>query len=454
MANEFKVEVPISIKGGNAGKSLANDFLKNIKGSFSGFGKKPTGDNGSGSIIGGLGKIAASVGIIASIWQGIAPIFKPVLKMFSILLTLLLLPLMPLIRTMVSGLAKTAGKVGEAQEAAGGGYAGLIAGFGEVMKSPTIWAMAGVGIAASFVASLGSLGIVGLIMSLISLSILWDSVTSGDESTLGEKLSSAGWAGLSAGIAALIFGAGSFALPIGLMIFGLTLGVSLLGQAMQEEDLGKALLQAAGGSLMLGLIAGGIAILLGLGLGAAGVTTLAVGTIVFTLFAGWKIFGGDGKMDSIQQTLGDQMTIPKEVQFDIDAVNFGNFTSGIENTRGKWMDLNSTINTDTQLLNVSIDSLGQMIGSPSKGSYPLVYSIGLAKQEFSNFKSTTINMVTELMPQISNFGERFVFLIRQVGIEWGLMKDKSVEATNGVIDNLNRIPREITTNHYIRTVYI
>jgi len=182
---------------------------------------------------------------------------------------------------------------------------------------------------------------------------------------------------------------------------------------------------------------------------------LAVGTIVFTLFAGWKIFGGSGKMDSIQETLGDQMTIPKEVQYSMDKIDFSNFTSGIDNANTKWITLNSTIQTGTQDLNMSVDDLGKMFGSPSKGSFPLVYSIGLAQDKFSNFKNSTINMInTEIMPQVSAFGENFVLLLNNIGISWGLMKDESVKATNEVISNLDRIPREINTTHYIRTVYL
>jgi len=139
----------------------------------------------------------------------------------------------------------------------------------------------------------------------------------------------------------------------------------------------------------------------------------------------------------------------------MDKIDFSNFTSGIDNANTKWITLNSTIQTGTQDLNMSVDELGMMFGSPSKGSFPLVYSIGLAQDKFSNFKNSTINMInTEIMPQVSAFGENFVLLLNNIGISWGLMKDESVKATNEVISNLDRIPREINTTHYIRTVYL
>ena len=465
MVNDFEIKVPISIKGGEAkvGKKLADDFLKNIKGSFSGFGFGKKGDTQSNNIMPGIGKIAASVGIIASIWQGIAPILKPVLKMLSILLTILLLPLMPLIKQMVSGLAKTAQNVSQAQEEAGGGYAGFIAGMAEIMKSPTIWALAGVGLAASFVASLGTLGIAGLIsalisldllwdlitngdektlteklktagwagmaeimksptiwalagvglaasfiaslgtlgiaglvMGLISLDLIWDAITSGDEKTLDEKLKSAGWAGLSASIAALIFGAGIAALPIGVLTLALTFGISLIASAMKEEDLKTALLMAAGGSAMLGLVAAGIFALLGLGGG--GVVALAVGTIIFTLFAAWK-FGG---LDAVKQSIENTGIALKEID--------------------KEVPLFSAWETPLNLLKSSFTDIGT-------GMEDITPKISTMNTDFTSFFNTT--------------NENALF-----------MRDVSIEATNEVIENLSRIPREINTTHYIRTVHI
>ena len=398
MVNDFEIKVPISIKGGEAkvGKKLADDFLKNIKGSFSGFGVGKKGASQGGGEFPGIGKIAASVGIIASIWQGIAPILKPVLKMLSILLTILLLPLMPLIKQMVSGLAKTAQNVSQAQEEAGGGYAGFIAGMAEIMKSPTIWALAGVGLAASFVASLGTLGIAGLVMGLISLDLIWDAITSGDEKTLDEKLKSAGWAGLSASIAALIFGAGIAALPIGVLTLALTFGISLIASAMKEEDLKTALLMAAGGSAMLGLVAAGIFALLGLGGG--GVVALAVGTIIFTLFAAWK-FGG---LDAVKQSIENTGIALKEID--------------------KEVPLFSAWETPLNLLKSSFTDIGT-------GMEDITPKISTMNTDFTSFFNTT--------------NENALF-----------MRDVSIEATNEIINNLSRIPREINTTHYIKTVHI
>jgi len=399
MKNGFEIQVPITLKGeGGASKKLAEDFTKSIKDSFKGFGIKGEKAQTEG-ISGNIGKIAASVGIIATIWQGIAPILKPVLKMFSILLTLLLIPLMPLIKQMVSGLAKTAQNVRTAQEEAGGGYAGFIAGLAEVFKSPTIWAFAGIGLAAAFVAGLGTAGIAGLLAGLISLNLLWDSITGGDEKTLAEKLKTAGWAGLSTGIAALIFGAGVYALPIGLLAFSLSLGLSFLAEAWKEETFKEALMSAAAGSAMLGIVAGGIVALLGLGLGTAGIVTIGVGTLIFSAFVGFKL--GKQIKEETQELNAELEKQKGELSF-VDKA---------------WSLFGGTVLTFLKNdLIPGIASMGFMIGSPTRGSYPIVYAL------------------------------------KQAENEWQIMRDISVTAINNVITNLNRIPRTITTTHYIRTV--
>lgn len=401
MAGNFEIEVPIKITdsgGSKAGEKLAKDFASNIKDSIGGFGFG--GDKKTDSMGSGIVKIAASVGVIAAIWQGIAPLMRPVLKMLGILLTLLLLPLMPLIKQMVQRLAKTAKNVSAAQKAAGGsGFDAFIAGIGELMKSPTIWALAGVGLAASFAASLGAVGIAGVLAGLISLDLLWGSITSGEETTLSEKLKTAGWAGLSAGIAALLFGAGSYALAIGALVMTLSLGLSFIADALKEEDFKSALLDAAGGSALMGIVAGAVVALLGLGLGTAGVVAVAVGTIVFTAIAGFKLFKDwKGETESLNEEVEKQK-------------------GALETADKAWNIFGGGVLTFLKNdLIPGILTMGQMIGSPTKGSYPIVYALKLAEAE------------------------------------WITMRDVSVVAINDVITNLNRIPRTITTTHYIRTV--
>ena len=455
--NNFKIEVPITLdsKSSKAGEGLAKDFLSNIKGKFSGFG----GGSKSGSssqMAPGIGKIAGSVGIIAALWQGIAPLLKPVLKMFNILLTLLLLPLMPLIRQMITGLAKTAANVGTAQEeaAASGGNI-FLAGLAEVLKSPTIWAVAGAGLLAGVV---GGAAVAGTILAALAFGIIWDSLTSDSEgetdlkSLLGQSL----LAGVAGGIAALVFGAGVLpAIAIGLLVFSTNLGVKFLADAVNEGDFWKAIWGIAKGSLAIGLVAGGIVLLLGLGLGAAAMTELAIGTIIFTIFASWKINEKKKELtekifDILPKEYGEEVSIGTAL-LDTHLEDQGKELNGL--TRS-WNALKATGLAVLADLVLSTDGLGKMLGSPSKGSYPLVYSLNLASDSFIQFKNVVIGMISaELIPSVNILGETFVYTLKKIGYEWQIMGNTAVEQTNKVIQNLNRIPRSITTTHWIRTRY-
>lgn len=354
MADEFKVEIPISVGGGKgkAGKKLAEDFLNSIKGKFAGFGSgKKKGSGGAADLLPGIGKIAMSVGIIASIWQGIAPILKPVLKMLSILLTLLLLPLMPLIKQMVSGLAKTAGKVSEAQKAAGGGMAGFVAGLGELMKSPTIWAIAGAGLALSFATTLlGGAGLAGAIALAIGLGLVFTSI---GEDEVKNKVAAAGLIGIAAGIAtAMVTGSPIAGVLVGGLVFYLSSEFIL--DTVTLEDLTRALKSAA----VVG-IATAIAVSIMTGNPILGVLA---GTLTFALSLVWDLSG------------------EKEPKF-------------------------------------------------AKGEI---------EKAWKGYSGTAVLEI----PQIS------------IPDNLLLMRDVSIEATNEIIENLNRIPTEINTTHYIRTVQI
>lgn len=65
----------------------------------------------------------------------------------------------------------------------------------------------------------------------------------------------------------------------------------------------------------------------------------------------------------------------------------------------------------------AIDRTGELIGSDKKGSFPLVYSMGLAEVAMTKMKSTSVNEVTQ------------------------------------IITKLNEIPHDIYTYHHIVTVY-
>lgn len=418
----FTVEIPITSKSKGTGLGdLAKDFTKGIKDSMKGFiqeGKKSTGM--AGGIGKDIGKIAASVGIVAAIWQGIAPILTPVLKLFQILLTLLLIPLMPLIKQMVSGLANTASKVGEAQQAAGGtGMAAFAAGLGEVVKSPTIWAFAGAAIALSFVSSLVTGGLLGAVALTIGLGLVFTSI---GEDEVKNKVGAAGLIGLSAGIAAAVLTGNPIAgTLVGVVSFALAMKF-LPFDSISMEDIKNAIMSAG----IAALVAAGLA-----GFFFGFPAFVLVGTLTFALSL---IFDLSRKKDPFkdliekeQQFEGEffgqtrQFVGPKiteEMQQRIDNINFGNFTEGINETNTHWIHLNSTMGNDIITLNSSLDGLGKMIGNRSKGSFPLVYSLIQAENEWEN------------------------------------MQDVSSLAINNIITDLDRIPRTITTTHIIRTVRI
>jgi len=368
--NEFKVEIPISVSEGNkssGSKGLLEDFKNGIQNTLKGSGiggEKQTGGMGKN-----IAKVAGSVGIIAAIWQGIAPLMKPVLKMFNILLTLLLLPLMPLIRQMVTGLAKTAQNVGQAQKDAGGGTAGFLAGITELFKSPTIWAIAGAGLLAGVV---GAAGIAGTVLAAISFGIIWDMLTDdeGSEKSLGDKLKKSLIGGVAMGIAALAFGAGAIpAIGIGLLTFSTTLGLSFLTDGMKDTDFKESIKSIAKGSIVGGIIAGGIIALMDLGLGAAASVVLPVGLLIFSVLGAIKMGKENMYGIEISKTIEEETTKAETA----------------------WTAFKSFFTGSLVAMADPLGTLGFLIGSDTKGSYPLVYALKLAENEW-----VTMENVSEL----------------------------------------------------------
>ena len=267
------------------------------------------------------------------------------------------------------------------------------------------WGGIGTLIAAGFLLSLGGgAAVAGVLFAGLSFVLAWETFKNADSSSLEEKLKGSLGAGLAAGITALAFGAVGYALPIGVLTFALTFGLSFLKSAVNEEDTKKAIMEMAAGSLLLGAVAGGVVALLGLGLGAAGLTTVAVGAIIFEFTTGLRA----GKQKDKKRTLWEMLGFVKPV-----SLQFEEDTSAASKV---WQTFMGVLKSQTIDSKSAINNLGFMIGGRTKGSYPIVYSLLQAENEWVN------------MSNISN------------------------ESINGIIKNLDKIPRKIVTIHEIRTV--
>lgn len=354
-----------------------------------------------------LKKITLAVGIGAAIWQALEPLLKPVLMIFRAILTMLFLPLIPLLKPFILMMADVMKKMYAAQTAtaaAGGGpLEQFMAGLDVLLSEPSMWAIIGGLLAIGFLKGLGGKTIAGAILAALSFKIIWDVLTKGDEKNFTEMLKTAGWAGLAAGIAALTFGAPSpYPLAIGTLVFGLVLGIEFLKKAWKEEDLKKAIMEAAVGSALVGVVAGGVLALLGMGGIPASVTAISIGTILFTAFVGFRLGKEAARPEEdVEKQTGKLKE--QEQQIGILQRIWGIFTAFVVENIGMTLS--------------PIGTMGFLIGSASAGSYPIVYSLNLAT------------------------------------VKWRTMADTSISAIKSIIVNLNQIPREIVTVHRIITVY-
>lgn len=397
----IEVKIPLILEGTWKNvKALSESLVKNIESSAKAIG----GGEGNAllkTLDSGFNRLIAKVGILAAIWGAFDTFLRPILSMFKLIMVLILMPMMPLLKQMLNSMKEVADKVRKAQEEAGGtGMTAFTAGIAAMIGEPTMWAAAGALLAVAFVASLGAATLAGVLLLGVSLSVLWKSINDASQSDLESKLLTAGYTGMAAGLAALIFGAGIYAIPAGLLVFGLTLGVSFLAKAMSEDSLKKALLEMAAGSAALGIVAGGIVGLMGAGFGAAAITAVAAGTVIFSVLLGIK-FGKDVKASEEATALAGET---KKAQEEVGTL------------QKIWNTFMAVTMAGMAPLNTLLAGLGFMIGSKEKGSYPMVYSL------------------------------------IQAGNEWTAMGKTSRNEINSIISNLNRIPRKIVTTHVIRTV--
>lgn len=101
---DYKIEVPIKLKGTGGkgiGKEMADAFSKQVKALTKGIG---VGEAGAGGI-GAIGKKAVGwLAIIALAIEGLSFMLKPVMSLFKMILMLLFLPLIPILKPVLTAL--------------------------------------------------------------------------------------------------------------------------------------------------------------------------------------------------------------------------------------------------------------------------------------------------------------------------------------------------------------
>ena len=116
MANEFKVEIPISVSGksdkGSSGSKIGEKIAEQIKKSLGsiGIGKTSTskGDSGGVGALGISSKALGWLAVIGAAIQGLSFMLKPIMDLFKIILMLLFLPLIPILKPVMIALADLA----------------------------------------------------------------------------------------------------------------------------------------------------------------------------------------------------------------------------------------------------------------------------------------------------------------------------------------------------------
>ena len=108
MTNEFKIEVPINVKGKEGGRNIGKEIGEQVKKSLKSIG---IGRTGGGGIAGGIGaktglKALGVIGAILGVLESLEFILKPILSLLKVGLMLLLMPLIPILKPVLIGLAK------------------------------------------------------------------------------------------------------------------------------------------------------------------------------------------------------------------------------------------------------------------------------------------------------------------------------------------------------------
>jgi len=403
----IEIRVPLILEGTWKNvKALSESLVRNIESAS----KSVSGSGGGNELLKtldtGFNRLIGKIGVLAAIWGAFDVFLRPIMSMFKLIMVLLLMPMMPLLKQMLQNMKEVADKVRKAQEAAGGtGIAAFTAGIGAMMSEPTMWMAIGGIMAAGFVLSLGAKSIIGTLLAVLTLSILWDKIIGDNsEDSLFEKLKTSLGIGLGAAVAALAFGAGTKSWKIGVLALGVGLSIDFFSEAFKESNLWKAIAEAFVGTAISAGVILGILKMFGVATSAAAPIVVPLGFMAFSVIAG--ILFGKGAVSKYT---------PEELaKMDEEAKKAGESASFLEKA---WAATTLAISLGIAELTAGpLALLGTLIGSNAPGSYPLVYSLILVENE------------------------------------WRAMAATSKTEINGIIKNLDRIPRKIVTIHEIRTV--
>lgn len=344
--------------------------------------------SGANSIGKNIAEMAAGISIIALFWSAIGPILKPVLSLLRAIMTVIFIPLLPLIKDMASSLADMIPAILKGQK-----EGGFLGGLGAIFEEKPMLAAGGL-IAAGIITALGAGGkLAGVLTLTLGFGFALAALNAEDFIPI---LKSSFMAGIATGIATLMLGGTvASAIPIGGLVFSLTAGISLIKAGIEEEDWKVAIAKIFAGSIGIAVAGAIVGMITGVGAATVGIP-VGIGALIFGLGVRFNLFA------------------PEKAEFP----EFGTATDLAEkkiNDFGTSFDGIRTKITDTLIpeINTGIMSMGENLAT--------------------NDNSTVSNLST-------------------TGIAWGEMKDVANQAIDSIIKNLNNIPREIVTTHTIKTV--
>jgi hypothetical protein len=427
---EMKIEVPIVIKGADNLKSAATDMAKKFLNSVRNLKNSVFGSGGGGEqreVSFNIKKMAAQVGILAAIWAGLEPLLRPVLQMLRLLLIILFLPLMPIMKDIAKKIGEVAKQVkaGQGGETGAEGFLGGLTAF----IPESFWGKAGLLLATGFLLALTP-GRLAKVFALGLAGVLTFDAITGEGMSLENLLFD--FIGISGGVFALTRLAGIGGL-IG-FVASIGIGLSIVLSIFSFKTLKEGILE---GSLLKELVG-----IIGFGFAGALVGGL-IGSVVPGL--GTAVGAGIGFLIGVSIGLIIDMFIRRK-----EGMPTGGAMPGLGFGAGNVFGL----------LLMNLLKGKQEVETPM--SIPVDMSFNEAEKSVSNFQSIALPFLTTLTLGISNVGFMIgsktkgsyplVFSLNQASIEWVKMRDISIGAVNEIINRLNSIPRRIVTTHVIRTV--
>ena len=422
---DVSLKIPIAFEGMlSNSKKIAESLVKNMENSMASI-KGGGGTSNVGEQINkGFTKMLVKIGILAAIWEGFSTFLRPIMSLFKLIMILLFLPMMPLVKQMLTSMKDVAGNVKKAQDAAGGTGAGAFAaGVGALLSEPSVWGVIGTLIAVSMLGSLmtglGAATFSGLLVAALTLSVLIANAIWNENNFLSQ-IGVIGLTGIGAFLLTL-FKTGSLtnavlaaqvAVALGLTLVFTVTAYNILSK--DGTDIGeyfKAMATGAGAGALIGFMVGGPG-----GALAGGIIGIGVAILVTLLDVAWEA-GWDTKMiefaNSVKEgakSLWDKIFHPESVKLFKEGggmVSALNFDEAAEASRRAFGSMESDVTT----IQPTINTLNTSVGDT-------------------------------LITNISNSST-----------EWTSMKNVSVAAVDAILNKLSKIPRNITTTHHIRTVY-